>query len=111
MSLVTDTPNSSTLSETLSNTEVEVIDGLFDVRDYKSCTVIAQPEDQQSENMSILAQGNIKVKAKSSVGESTINMLKPINLAGVSTFDYAELRNDIYRVNGRYSKFDLISAI
>lgn len=74
-------------------------------------TAIAQPEDQQSENMGILAQGNIKVKAQSSVGESTINMLKPINLAGTSTFDYAELRNYIYGVNDRYWKLDLISAI
>lgn len=111
MSLVIDTLNSSTISEDSKSIEVEIIDGLFDVQDYKSGTVIAQPEDRQSENMSILAQGNIKVKAQSSVGESTINMLKPVNLAGISTFDYAELRNYIYGVNGRYWKFDLINAI
>jgi CRP/FNR family cyclic AMP-dependent transcriptional regulator len=93
MSLVIDTLNSSTVSEKLSNTEVEVIDGLFDVQDYKSGTVIAQPEDQQSENMSFLAHGNIKVKVQSSVGESTIHILKPRDilnpgdLTGISTLD------------------------
>lgn len=93
MSLVIDTLNSSTVSEELSNTEVEIIDGLFDVQDYKSGTAIAQPEDQQLENMSILAHGNIKVKVQSSVGESTIRMLKPGDilkpgdLAGISTLD------------------------
>jgi CRP/FNR family cyclic AMP-dependent transcriptional regulator len=93
MSLVIDTLNSSTVSEKLSNTEVEVIDGLFDVQDYKSGTVIAQPEDQHLENMSILAHGNIKVKVQSSVGESTIHILKPRDilnpgdLTGISTLD------------------------
>lgn len=93
MSLVIDALNSSTVSEELSNTEVEIIDVFFDAQDYKSGTVIAQPEDKQSENMSILAHGNIKVKVQSSVGESTIHILKPgdiLNpgdLTGISTFD------------------------
>lgn len=87
ISLVIDTLNSSTVSEKLSNTEGEVIDGLFDVQDYKSGTAIAQPEDQQLENMGIPAHGNIKVKVQSSVGESTIRILKPGDLAGISTLD------------------------
>jgi len=93
MSLVTNTLNSSTVSEEMLNTEVEIIDGLFEVQDYISGNVIAQPEDQQSQNMSFRAQGNIKVKVQSSVGESTIHilkpgdLLKPDELAGIFTLD------------------------
>lgn len=93
MSLMIDTLNSSTVPEELSNTEAEIINGLIDVQDYKSGTAIAQPEDKQSENMSILAHGNIKVKVQSSVGESTVQILKPGDIlksgdmAGIPTFD------------------------
>lgn len=43
-----------------------------------------------------------KVKIQTVAGESTIRLLKPSGLTGVSTFDYVELRNYIYGVNGRY---------
>ena len=72
MTTVIGTLKPSAISEELNNTEVEVIDGIFDVKNYKSGTVIAQTEDR-----SILALGSIKVKVKSSVGESTIQILKP----------------------------------
>jgi hypothetical protein len=77
MSLVIDTLISSTISEKLKSIEAEIIDGLFDVQDYKSGRVIAQSEVKQSEN-------------------------KPGDLGGISTFDYKELLNYIYGVNGRY---------
>jgi hypothetical protein len=102
MSLAINTPNSSTISAELKSIEVEIINRLFDVQDNKSGTVIARPDDKQSQNLSLPAHGNTKVKVQSSVGETTINMLKPVNLAGISTIDYAELRNYIYGVNGRY---------
>jgi len=72
MTTVISTLKPSAISEELNNTEVELIDGLFGVKNYKSGTVIAQTEDR-----SILALGSIKVKVKSSVGESTIQILKP----------------------------------
>ena len=92
MSILVDTLNSPKVSNQMSNTEVEIIEGLFNVQDYKSGTAIAQPEDRQLKEVSILAQGSIKVKVQSSVGESTIRILKPGDilepgdLAGISTF-------------------------
>jgi hypothetical protein len=43
-----------------------------------------------------------KVKVQPGAGESTIRLLKPSELTDISTFDYVELRNYIYGVNGRY---------
>jgi hypothetical protein len=43
-----------------------------------------------------------KMKPPTVAGESTIRLLKPSGLAGISTLDYVELRNYIYGVNGRY---------
>lgn len=43
-----------------------------------------------------------KTKVQPGVGESTLRLLKLSGLTGISTFDYAELRNYIYGINGRY---------
>ncbi len=43
-----------------------------------------------------------KLKVQKSIGESTSKILKPNGLTEISIFDYAELRNYIYGVNGRY---------
>lgn len=43
-----------------------------------------------------------KGKVRIGAGESTIRMLKPDGLKGVSTFDSVELRNYIYGINRRY---------
>jgi hypothetical protein len=43
-----------------------------------------------------------KVKVQLGAGESTIQLLKPSGLTNISTFDYVELRNYIYGINGRY---------
>lgn len=64
--------DSAAVFEEPGNDEVESIDVSFDIRDYKSGTVIAKSED-----LSILAHGDIKVKVQSGVGESTIRILRP----------------------------------
>jgi hypothetical protein len=102
MSLVIHTQNPSTISAELNNTEAEIIDGLFNVQDYKSCTVIAQPEDKQSGNMNIPGHDYLKANDHSSVRKSITHIPKPGHLAGISIFDYVELKNYIYGVNGRY---------
>jgi CRP/FNR family transcriptional regulator, cyclic AMP receptor protein len=102
MSLMIDRLNSLPVAIELNNTDVEIIDGLFNVQNNGSGTAIAQVEDQQSKNRSIDAKGNLKMKDQSNVGQSTLHIPKPSNLAGISTSDFAELRNYIYGVNGRY---------
>ena len=86
MSLVIDTLRASTLTEELSDAELAVIAGLFEVQSYKAGEVIVQPGDKQPDNLYILAQGGIQVKIQGSEGEAAIYVLKPGDLAGIITF-------------------------
>jgi CRP-like cAMP-binding protein len=86
MSLVIDTLRTSTITEELSDAEVEILGGLFDVRDYKGGDVIVKPGDEQPDNLYILAHGDIEVRIQSGEGAATIHVLKPGDLAGMITF-------------------------
>jgi len=55
MSLVIDTLRTSTVTDELSDAEVQIIEGLFDVQEYKSGEVIVQPEDARPDNLYVLA--------------------------------------------------------
>ena len=86
MSLVIDTLRTSTITEELSDAEVDILSGLFEVHDYKSGETIVQPGEPQPDNLYILAHGDIEVKIQSTEGKSTIHVLKPGDLAGMITF-------------------------
>jgi CRP/FNR family cyclic AMP-dependent transcriptional regulator len=86
MSLVIDTLRTSTITEELSDDEVKIIEGLFEVQDYKSGEIIVQPGDKQPDNLYILAHGDIEVKIDSEGKQSIIHVLKPGDLAGIITF-------------------------
>jgi len=86
MSLVTDTLRISTITEELSDAEVEILAQLFKVQDFKSGAAIVKPGDKQPDNLYILAHGDIEVKIESSGESSTIHVLKPGDLAGIITF-------------------------
>ena len=86
MSLVMDTLRTSTITEELSDDEVKIIEGLFEVQDYKSGDIIVQPGDKQPDNLYILAHGDIEVKIESEGKQSIIHVLKPGDLAGIITF-------------------------
>ena len=86
MSLVIDTLRTSTVTEELSDAEVEILAGLFEVQDYKAGETIVQPGDDQPDNLYILAHGDIEVKIQSGGEESIIHVLKPGDLAGIITF-------------------------
>jgi CRP-like cAMP-binding protein len=81
-----DTLRTSTITEELSDTEVEIIAGLFNVQDYKPGEIIVQPGDELPDNLYILAHGDIAVKIEGGGEESTIHVLKPGDLAGIITF-------------------------
>jgi hypothetical protein len=98
MPLTIDRMNLLQTAMELNKAEVEIIDGLFAAQSYKSVSLIAQPE-----NMGCFpTHGNQKMKDPNNAGQSTPQIPKPSNLAGISTFDFAELKNYIYGVNGRY---------
>jgi CRP-like cAMP-binding protein len=86
MSLVIDTLRTSTITEELSDAEVDILAGLFEVRDYKAGEAIVQPDADHPDNLYILAHGDIEVRLQSGEGESTIHVLKPGDLAGMITF-------------------------
>ena len=86
MSLVIDTLRTSTITEELSDAEVEILAGLFEVKDYKSGEAITTPSDEKNDNLFILAHGDIEVKILSGSDEATIHILKPGDLAGIITF-------------------------
>jgi CRP/FNR family cyclic AMP-dependent transcriptional regulator len=86
MTLVRDTLRTSTITEELSDAEVGIIEGLFEVQDYKSGEKIVQPGDKQPDNLYILAHGDIEVKIASGHEETILHVLKPGDLAGIITF-------------------------
>jgi len=86
MSLVMDTLRISTITEELSDAEVEILAGLFKVHDYNTGDIIVQPGDEQPDNLYILAHGDIEVKIESNGQKSIIHVLKPGDLAGIITF-------------------------
>ena len=86
MSLVIDTLRTSTITEELSDAEVDILAGLFEVQDYKAGEAIVQPGDDQPDNLYILAHGDIEVRIKSGMEETTVHVLKPGDLAGIITF-------------------------
>lgn len=86
MSLVIDTLHTSTITEELTNAEVGVLAGLFEVRDYIGGEVITSPSEEKNDQLFILAHGEIEVKVMSGHDEATIHVLKPGDLAGIITF-------------------------
>jgi len=86
MSLVMDTLRNSTIAEELSDAEMGILSGLFNVHDYKSGDIIVKPGDEQPDNLYMLAHGDIEVKIESGSEVSTIHVLKPGDLAGIITF-------------------------
>jgi CRP/FNR family cyclic AMP-dependent transcriptional regulator len=86
MSLVLDTLRISTITEELTDAELEILAGLFDVQNHKSGDLIVQPGGKEPDNLYILAQGEIEVKINSSDGDSVIHVLKAGDVAGIITF-------------------------
>lgn len=87
MTLVIETLRISTITEELSDAEVEILAGLFEVREYQSGdTIVEQGKEQSDDNLYILAHGDIEVKILSGEGETTLHVLKPGELAGMITF-------------------------
>lgn len=101
MSLVIDTLRTSTVADELSDAEVRIIEGLFEVQEFESGEVIVQPGDAQPDNLYILSSGDIEVKIESGDGEFIIHVLKPGDLAGMITFvggAVAQIRATLYAV-------------
>ncbi len=86
MTTVIDTLHASAVTEELSDKEIKSIAGMFKVKGYKSGEAVVLSETGTRDNLSILADGNIKVKIPSGVGESTVCMLIPGDMADLNGF-------------------------
>ncbi len=86
MSLVIDTLRTSTITEELSDAEVQILASLFEVKSYSAGEQITKPGDEGHDNLFILAKGEIEVKIQNSGETSNIHVLRPGDLAGIITF-------------------------
>ncbi len=86
MSLVIDTLRASPVTEELSDAEVEILSELFEVQEFKAGDVIVKPNDEQPDNLYMLASGDIEVRIESAAEKAVIHVLKPGDLAGMITF-------------------------
>ncbi len=86
MSLVIDTLRASPITEELSDAEVEILSELFEVQEFKAGDVIVKPNDEQPDNLYMLASGDIEVRIESAAEKAVIHVLKPGDLAGMITF-------------------------
>jgi CRP-like cAMP-binding protein len=86
MSLVIDTLRTSPVTEELSDSEVQILSELFEVREFNAGEVIVEPGNNQPDNLYILASGEIEVKIVSGSESSTVHVLKAGDLAGMITF-------------------------
>ncbi len=86
MSLVIDTLRTSTITEELSDAEVQILASLFEVKSYSAGEQITKPGDEGHDNLFILAKGEIEVKIQNSGEVSNIHVLRPGDLAGIITF-------------------------
>src|SRR5665811_2247813 len=110
MSLVIDTLRSSTLTEELSDDEVQIIEGLFELQEYQSGEAIVQAGDARPDKLYVLAHGDIEVKIKSVINTHPTIVYRVMRGVVRNTHSIArrenshstELRNYIYRNNGRY---------
>jgi CRP/FNR family cyclic AMP-dependent transcriptional regulator len=86
MSLVLDALRVSTITEELTDAELEIFGDLFDIKNLKAGDLIVQPGGKEPDNLYILAHGEIQVKIHSNEGDTAIHVLKPGDLAGIITF-------------------------
>jgi CRP-like cAMP-binding protein len=85
MSLVFDTLRISSVTDELSDDEINTIKDLFEVRKYKAGDVIVRPGEERSDELYILAEGSIEVKEEGS-SLSVLHVLKRGEMAGMITF-------------------------
>ena len=81
---IIDTLHTSTVTENLSDTDIDNIAGLFSIQAYQSGEAVVLSANETHGNLSILANGNIKVKIPCGIGESTVCMLSPGDLVDLT---------------------------
>ncbi|MBK9162086.1 MAG: cyclic nucleotide-binding domain-containing protein [Nitrosomonadales bacterium] len=90
MTTVIDTLQASAVTGGLNDAELKRIAGMFEARAYKSGEAIGAPQDGECDNLSILADGNIKVKVPCGVGEATVCTLVPGDMTDLGGFSVSD---------------------
>ncbi|MDH2916722.1 MAG: cyclic nucleotide-binding domain-containing protein [Gallionella sp.] len=84
MTTIIDTLNTSAVTNKLSDTEISSIAEMFEAKGYKPGETVVLSESVTPDNLSILANGNIKIKIPCGIGESTVCMLSPGDLVDLN---------------------------
>lgn len=101
MTLVTDTLRASTITEGLTDVEIGILAGLCEIVEFNDGEVILKPGGPYTPSLYLLAQGNIDVRVLAGEEESTVQTLKPGDLAAVIVFvggDPSEISATLYAV-------------
>ena len=112
MTAVIDALQISAVTKNLSDTEISSIAEMFEVKGYKSGDTIALSETDTHDNLSILANGSIKVKIPCGIGESTVCMLNHGDLVDLNSLVSSTANANFYAVGDttilsmHKSKFD-----
>jgi signal-transduction protein with cAMP-binding, CBS, and nucleotidyltransferase domain len=88
MTIVIDTLHSSAVTDKLSDPEITSIAGMFEIKGYKSGEAVVLSKTEPDDYLSILSNGNIKVKVPCGIGESTVCMLSSgdlVDLNGIAS--------------------------
>jgi CRP/FNR family cyclic AMP-dependent transcriptional regulator len=85
MTNVIDTLQTSDVTDKLNDTEIRSIAELFAVKHYASGQAVVLSETGNHGDLSILANGNIKVKVPCGVGESTVCILHPGDMVDLAS--------------------------
>ena len=88
MTIVIDTLHSSAVTDKLSDPEIISIAGMFEIKGYKSGEAVVLSKTEPDGYLSILSNGNIKVKVPCGIGESTVCMLSSgdlVDLNGIAS--------------------------
>lgn len=88
MTIVIDTLHSSAVTDKLSDPEIISIAGMFEIKGYKSGEAVVLSKTEPDDYLSILSNGNIKVKVPCGIGESTVCMLSSgdlVDLNGIAS--------------------------
>lgn len=99
MATVIDTLHTSVVTGNLNDREIQGIAGLFDAKAYKSGEAVEWSEKLTQENLSILANGNIKITIPRGIGETTVCMLSPGDLVYLNSLvSHTTLEEKFYAV-------------
>ncbi len=86
MNMVFNTLRNSNITSELGDNDINLIQGLFDVQEFKAGEAVALVTTEHPDSLHVVAQGNVEVKSGDDENQTTHHVLKQGDLAGMITF-------------------------